>query len=169
VCSSDLWTGLDTRTVTSGKSTFLPKAAGRYAFSFATGAVTRSGGTGTSAAWTSYFVYSKFEATKSYTIAVKLYKKTSYKFAGSNIYWNGSELTFFPHGENDYTKYLGVLFKWGSLIGVSPARTDGNVKFHRRLPQGLRLLGQVREDGVSKADYHSRRLSPLAGGGFFPF
>jgi hypothetical protein len=50
---------------------------------------------------------------------------TSKKFAGSNIYWDGSKLTFVPYNESNTTPYpetyyQGVYFKWGSLIGISP-------------------------------------------------
>jgi hypothetical protein len=52
-------------------------------------------------------------------------------WARSNIYWDATlnngegALTFVPAG-NDLTKqgYQGVFFKWGSLVGVSPAQTE---------------------------------------------
>jgi hypothetical protein len=118
------WSSTGERRVTSGEFTFLPKATGTYALSFAAGALTKSGVPWTSAAWTSYFVNSKFAAGGSYTIVARLNQRTSYKFAGSNIYWDGSKLTFDLYGSNDNTKYQGVFFKWGSLIGVSPAEAD---------------------------------------------
>jgi hypothetical protein len=66
-------------------------------------------------------------------------------FAGSNIYWDGSKLTFEDvnynaatdpanadknPGDADYvdkSQYQGVFFKWGSLIGISPKGADGDV------------------------------------------
>jgi hypothetical protein len=38
----------------------------------------------------------------------------------SNVYWDGSKMTFVPAG-NDLSKqgYQGLIFKWGSLVGVS--------------------------------------------------
>jgi hypothetical protein len=42
-------------------------------------------------------------------------------FAGSNVYWNGTQLTFELYdyvGEKNF--YQGLHFKWGSLIGASP-------------------------------------------------
>jgi hypothetical protein len=42
-------------------------------------------------------------------------------FAGSNIYWDGSQLTFEPHGYATKSFYQGVYFKWGSMIGISAA------------------------------------------------
>jgi hypothetical protein len=51
-------------------------------------------------------------------------------FAGSNIYWDGTKLTFDGPGasENDQRKQ-GVFFKWGSLVGVSPALTNGSTDY----------------------------------------
>jgi uncharacterized protein (TIGR02145 family) len=63
----------------------------------------------------------KLVAGANYTVRITLKPLAwSTKFAGSNIYWNGSKLTFDEHGSNSNTKYQGVYFKWGSLIGVSP-------------------------------------------------
>jgi hypothetical protein len=79
------------------------------------------------------------EAGKSYTLRVKL---RAPKWAGSNIYWvktgtynNGSGdagdvgyLTFDQHYVNGndapHKGYQGVFFKWGSLVGISPAETE---------------------------------------------
>jgi hypothetical protein len=50
----------------------------------------------------------------------------STKFASSNIYWDGTKLTFAPYtsSSTDYAAmpdryYQGVYFQWGSLIGIS--------------------------------------------------
>jgi hypothetical protein len=41
-------------------------------------------------------------------------------FAGSNIYWDGSALTFEPAGYLDEKSfYQGVFFQWGSMVGIS--------------------------------------------------
>ena len=57
------------------------------------------------------------------------YKKSGTVWAGSNIYWNGTKLTFdaAPVDPSNLTtqeltnmKKQGVFFLWGSLIGVSP-------------------------------------------------
>jgi hypothetical protein len=42
-------------------------------------------------------------------------------FAGSNIYWDGSKLTFVKE-PYDMSKVMnqGLFFKWGSLVGISP-------------------------------------------------
>jgi uncharacterized protein (TIGR02145 family) len=42
-------------------------------------------------------------------------------FAGSNIYWDGSKLTFDGAGTTSKQYYQGVYFRWGSLVGISPA------------------------------------------------
>jgi hypothetical protein len=57
-------------------------------------------------------------AATSYTLVVNLKRCV---WARSNIYWNGSTMTFVPAG-NDLSKqgYQGVLFKFGSMVGVSP-------------------------------------------------
>jgi hypothetical protein len=59
-----------------------------------------------------------------YTLTVGL-KETL--FAGSNIYWDDAaqHLTFAPTSDNTKQGYQGVFFKWGSLIGISPALTAG--------------------------------------------
>jgi hypothetical protein len=42
-------------------------------------------------------------------------------FAGSNIYWDGTQLTFWPAGHvGQENFYQGLYFKWGSMIGTSP-------------------------------------------------
>jgi hypothetical protein len=47
------------------------------------------------------------------------------QWAGSNIYWDGTKLTF---ADSDSTgkpieQYQGVFFRWGSLVGISPSGT----------------------------------------------
>jgi hypothetical protein len=55
---------------------------------------------------------------KIYTLVLDLKRVL---WSRSNIYWNGSALTFVGQG-TDLTKqgYQGVFFKWGSLVGISP-------------------------------------------------
>jgi hypothetical protein len=78
----------------------------------------------------------RFESGKTYTFSATLAKDEE-RWAASNIYWDAQHerLTFdvveTPDGSNQY--YQGVFFKWGSLVGISPDRTneygqwDGNV------------------------------------------
>ncbi|MDR1527010.1 MAG: fimbrillin family protein [Dysgonamonadaceae bacterium] len=77
------------------------------------------------------------ERGNSYTVRIKIIKITqSNKFASSNIYWDGSKLTFKPYsatpsaeyGSSGTTEpnaqfYQGVYFQYGSLIGISPVGT----------------------------------------------
>lgn len=59
----------------------------------------------------------EMEGGKAYTLTISL-KKVAW--AGSNIYWDGSKLTFDEAGNNANNNYQGVYFKWGSLVGISP-------------------------------------------------
>jgi hypothetical protein len=59
------------------------------------------------------------EEGKQYTLTIDL--KRTLVWAGSNGYWNGA-LTFDAPGAGDAAqKKQGVLFKWGSLVGISGA------------------------------------------------
>jgi hypothetical protein len=71
---------------------------------------------------------SPLSAGVNYTILIRLRTPI---WARSNIYWNSTGgdtgyLTFVPADANDDTKqgYQGVFFKWGSLVGISPAETE---------------------------------------------
>ena len=59
--------------------------------------------------------------------------KVSFKkgaiWAGSNIYWDGNKLTFDPAEDRSREHYQGVLFKWGSLMGIQPCRSNGSSAF----------------------------------------
>lgn len=45
-------------------------------------------------------------------------------WAGSNIYWDGSKLTFDDVNVRTHEKYQGVFFQWGSLWGLAPNGSD---------------------------------------------
>ncbi|MDR1884297.1 MAG: hypothetical protein LBR26_16180 [Prevotella sp.] len=45
-------------------------------------------------------------------------------WAGSNIYWDGSRLTFDDTNNRTNEAYQGVFFKWGSLYGLDPSYTS---------------------------------------------
>ena len=47
-----------------------------------------------------------------------LHTKKQHSWAGSNIYWDGSKLTFDTAISNDSDLKQGVHFRWGSLIGI---------------------------------------------------
>ncbi|MDR2627948.1 MAG: hypothetical protein LBC40_07945 [Dysgonamonadaceae bacterium] len=58
--------------------------------------------------------------------------KNGIPYAGSNIYWDDTQLTFKKHGyigEENENMYQGVFFKWGSLVGISPAQTASSIYF----------------------------------------
>jgi hypothetical protein len=70
-----------------------------------------------------------------YTVVVDV---RSTRWAYSNIYWvstgsNTGYLTF-DTSNNGNQGYQGVFFKWGSLVGVSPAQTGGNDAFSSSTP-----------------------------------
>ncbi|MDR0939686.1 MAG: DUF4906 domain-containing protein [Mediterranea sp.] len=48
-------------------------------------------------------------------------------WAGSNIYWNGTNLTFDVNYDpaSPHWNYQGVYFRWGSLVGISSASGGG--------------------------------------------
>jgi hypothetical protein len=59
------------------------------------------------------------QAGRSYTLQVNFKRFTGF-FAASNIYWDGSKLTFDAIVNGNNRRYQGVFFKWGSLVGISP-------------------------------------------------
>ncbi|WP_148298436.1 hypothetical protein [Bacteroides reticulotermitis] len=63
------------------------------------------------------------------TITLKIiggyYPKKHGGWAGSNIYWDGTKLTFDDVGVKTREKYQGVFFNWGSLWGIASAPNDG--------------------------------------------
>jgi hypothetical protein len=55
-----------------------------------------------------------------YTLTVDL-NETDVIFAGSNIYWDGSKMTFEPAGyTGEKSFYPGLHFRWGSMVGIAP-------------------------------------------------
>jgi hypothetical protein len=81
----------------------------------------------------------KLDPGKSYTLRVSFKKQ---EWAKSNIYWvkTGSDangdigyLTF-DTTDKGHQGYQGVFFQWGSLVGISPARTNGSDAFSNATP-----------------------------------
>jgi hypothetical protein len=73
-------------------------------------------------------------AGKSYTLTLtpKMERKFL-RWAGSNIYWDGSKLTFKEHGvhcDNGEEMYQGVFFRWGSLVGIDPCKSSSTTNWH---------------------------------------
>jgi hypothetical protein len=58
------------------------------------------------------------------------------RWAGSNIYWDNANqrLTFDLEGNTQNQHYQGVFFRWGSLVGISPARTSRGNGFNVNVP-----------------------------------
>lgn len=83
----------------------------------------------------------KFESTDSpkrfndYTLVLDLmgeyYPTPHTGWAGSNIYWNGSELTFDNVGVTTHQNYQGVFFQWGSLWGIDPSGSQNSAWTNR--------------------------------------
>jgi hypothetical protein len=81
---------------------------------------------------------STLDAGTSYILVVDLKKCV---WARSNIYWDATlnngegALTFVPAGfDTSKEGYQGVFFKWGSLVGISPAQTGGSNNFSTSTP-----------------------------------
>jgi hypothetical protein len=71
---------------------------------------------------------------RSYTLTVKFDELV---WARSNVYWDDTaeQLTFVPaNGTTDNQGYQGVFFKWGSLVGISPAQVGGSDAFSGSTP-----------------------------------
>ncbi|MDR0891160.1 MAG: hypothetical protein LBN24_00890 [Mediterranea sp.] len=77
--------------------------------------------------------------------------------AASNIYWDGTKLTF-DQTDKGYSGYKqGVFFKWGSLIGISPAGRYYNNATPIYTPQGAvgaAYAGHQIETGWAWDDIH---------------
>jgi hypothetical protein len=71
----------------------------------------------------------------SYTLRIRLRTPI---WAGSNIYWDGDatagRLTFDVAGQTQNEGFQGVFFKFGSLVGISPALVNGDNDFVADLP-----------------------------------
>ncbi|MDR0988963.1 MAG: hypothetical protein LBM06_05830 [Prevotellaceae bacterium] len=67
------------------------------------------------------------EAGKCYTFFGSTTPLTADNFAGSNIYWDGYNLTFVKEPyDMSAVMNQGLYFKWGSLVGIAPNSTQNN-------------------------------------------
>jgi hypothetical protein len=119
---------------TSGELRVVPKGSGTVTVKLLAGAISRNGfATAVPSGERSATFTTPLSAGVSYTVTTRLRVPI---FARSNIYWhstggNSGYLTFVPAAippdHNDDTKqgYQGVLFKYGSLVGISPAQKSG--------------------------------------------
>lgn len=62
-----------------------------------------------------------------YKLEVRMGRKPATPWAGSNIYWDGSKLTFDDTDDTSHENYQGVFFKWGSLWGIAPLPTNATI------------------------------------------
>jgi hypothetical protein len=114
------------KTLTSNMLNIIPTTS-NATINFEIGAILRDGLTAVPSAKRSSTFTKALSAGVNYTITVRFRTPI---FARSNIYWDDAakKLTFVPAAIpptiNDDSKkgYQGVLFKWGSLVGVSPAQ-----------------------------------------------
>ncbi|GHV58989.1 hypothetical protein FACS1894182_12390 [Bacteroidia bacterium] len=121
------WTGSGTTTVTSAPVTVNTGVTGNgtpvtIAFSSITIGSTVYSGTIAPA------FDMNLDPSLSYTLTVN-FKKEAVKFVASNIYWDGNKLTFDTYTTTPSMSSMqkqGVMFKWGSLVGVSCPGTAGN-------------------------------------------
>jgi hypothetical protein len=137
------WSGLSPADEqTSNQLLVMPKASGELRILIPVGAISRDGlpslpSGSTSTNVSSIGIYTTaLDAGASYKFYVRL---RAPKWAASNIYWvktgeydDGSGntgdvgyLTFDPT-DDTHQGYQGIFFKWGSLVGISPALTGSN-------------------------------------------
>lgn len=86
--------------------------------------------------FTNMAVYFNAELEPSHSYILQINFKQGVRWAMSNVYWEKTGattgyLTFKPNGytgadAEDAKYYQGVYFKWGSLVGMSPAATNYN-------------------------------------------
>jgi hypothetical protein len=97
---------------------------------------------------------------KKYSLTMDL--KRTVVWAGSNVYWvstwgNEGYLTFDAPGSGDAAqKKQGVFFKWGSLIGISPA-SQGDIEIFQPDPQQY-------AEHIDYADYGTNTTLYVPGG-----
>jgi hypothetical protein len=126
------WNGFNATTVTSNPLTVYTGAANPFYVNI--GSVTIDG---YSQFTNAQAMFTKaLAAGKSYTLVVNFQKTL---WAKSNIYWKstGGDTGYltFDTQENGHEGYQGVFFKWGSLVGISPAHPSaGDNTFSPNVP-----------------------------------
>jgi hypothetical protein len=117
---------------TSNELRIMPKTNGPITITVLAAAVSREDLSNIPTADRTTTLTTPLEAGNNYVITVRLRVPI---FARSNIYWDDGtsynpqrlpKLTFVPaDGTIDNQGFQGVFFKWGSLVGVSPAQVNG--------------------------------------------
>jgi hypothetical protein len=119
----------------SEQLTVMPKASSTLTIHIPVSSITRDGLSAIpTVAANSKFVIA-LKSGISYTLRVRLRTPI---WAGSNIYWAGDDkagrLTFDLAGQTQNEGFQGVFFKFGSLVGISPALVNDNSAFVAELP-----------------------------------
>jgi hypothetical protein len=92
---------------------------------------------------------------RSYTLTMDL---RFTRWAGSNIYWDGSKMTFYPAGHvGDENLYQGLYFKWGSMIGVSGGHIPNNTRLYNLDPATIQIYYPT---GPDATDWSAGFVSP---------
>jgi hypothetical protein len=71
-------------------------------------------------------------------------------YAGSNIYWDGSNFAFAEPNDMNKVKYQGLYFKWGSTVGIAPNSPVGTWTTYQH-----GVSGSVSETVWSNISYES--------------
>ncbi|MBK5722597.1 FimB/Mfa2 family fimbrial subunit [Dysgonomonas sp. Marseille-P4677] len=71
-----------------------------------------------------------------FDIHAEYYPTTHKGWAGSNIYWDGTKLTFDDVGVTTHRQYQGVFFQWGSLYGITSLRGKWSLNMLLYPPSG---------------------------------
>jgi uncharacterized protein (TIGR02145 family) len=105
-----------------------------------------------------------WEAGKTYNFAVEAKDFTANPiWAASNIYWDdvNKRLTFdLPDATTTHPYRQGVLFKWGSLVGISPAQYSGSNNWSGNVP----VYVPTYNSSTSTADWDSTTASDYVNG-----
>jgi hypothetical protein len=115
------WSSLGGTTATSHELKVLPQSAGNLTLAVPKDAITLSGVT-LQLELNTTLSNVAIVAGRSYTLKISF--KRALPWSASNIYWDGSKLTFKEHGDpcaNGEDNYQGVFFRWGSLVGLDPS------------------------------------------------
>jgi hypothetical protein len=137
---------VDATSQTSNELRIMPKASSTITITILASAVSRVDLSNVPTASKTATLITPLVAGISYAITVRLRLPI---WARSNIYWDDGtsynpvrppKLTFIPAADDpadnvdDHQGYQGVFFKWGSLVGISPARTSTSNNFSGSTP-----------------------------------
>jgi hypothetical protein len=99
----------------------------------------------------------KLEPGKSYTLKVSF---ESLHWAYSNIYWDaGAQKLTFDTTDQGNQGYQGVFFRWGSLVGISPAQVEGSNEF---VDQSVPIYVPVVADPLTASTWKATTTTTVA-------